>query len=252
MEIKKYKKDKNNTYKVYIDDEIITLYDDVIIKYNLLLNKEIDRHKFDEIIEYNDFLDGYYKSIKYINKKLRTELEIRKYLSKLEIKSKEIDKIIELLYNDGYLNKEIYLIAYINDGYNLTNIGPEKIRIDLINLGYSNDEIVKYLYKLDWDNRIEKILNKKIKQNHRLSNNNLKTKLLNDIIKLGYEKENILYYLDKIELDSDDDILIHEYNKIKNKYEKKYSGNELEFKIINYLYKKGINIEDIKRCINEN
>jgi len=252
MEIKKYKKDKNNTYKVYIDDEVITLYDDVIIKYNLLINKIIDKDKFNEITTYNDFLDGYYKSIKYINKKLRTEVEIRKYLSKLEIRTNEIDKIIKLLYKDGYLNKEIYLKAYINDGYNLTSNGPEKIKKDLISLGYSDEEIVDYLYKLDWNIRIEKILNKKIKQNHRLSNNNLKTKLLNDIIKLGYEKEDILFYLEKLELDSDEDILIHEYNKIKNKYIKKYEGNELEYKIINYLYKKGFNIEDIKRCISEN
>ena len=57
-------KDKNNTYKVYIDDEVITLYDDVIIKYNLLINKVLDKNKFNEITEYNDFLDGYYKSIK--------------------------------------------------------------------------------------------------------------------------------------------------------------------------------------------
>jgi len=252
MEIKKYKKDKNNTYKVYIDDEVITLYDDVIIKYNLLIKKDIDINKFNEITEYNDFLEGYYKSIKYINKKLRTELEIRKYLSKLEIKTKEINEIIKLLYKDGYLNKEIYLKAYINDQYNLTNNGPEKIKKDLINLGYSNEEIVDYLYKLDWDIRIETILNKKIKQNHRLSNNGLKTKLINDIIKLGYEKESILYYLERQDFDSDENILLHEYNKIKNKYIKKYSGNELEYKIINYLYKKGFNIEDIKRCINEN
>jgi len=252
MEIKKYKKDKNNTYKVYIDDEVITLYDDVIIKYNLLINKVLDKNKFNEITEYNDFLDGYYKSIKYINKKLRTELEIRKYLCKLEIKTKEIDEIIKLLYKDGYLNKELYLKAYINDGYNLTNNGPEKIKKDLINLGYSNEEIVDYLYNLDWDVRIEKILNKKIKQNHRLSNNCLKTKLLNDIIKLGYEKESILYYLERQDFDSDENILLHEYNKIKNKYIKKYEGIELEYKIINYLYKKGFNLEDIKRCINEN
>ena len=43
-----------------------------------------------------------------------------------------------------------------------------------------------------------------------------------------------------------------EFNKVYNKYNKKYSGNELEYKVINYLYKKGFNIEDIKRCLNEN
>ena len=70
MRIIKYKKDKSNTYKVYIDNEIITLYDDAIIKYDLLLKNSIDQKLFDEIVKYNDFLNGYYKVIKYINKKI--------------------------------------------------------------------------------------------------------------------------------------------------------------------------------------
>ena len=252
MEIIKYKKDKGNTYKVYVDDEIVILYDDVIIKYNLLCNKNIDSKLFDEIKEYNLFLDGYYKAIKYINKKMRTELEIKKYLNKLCIKDSDIDKIIKLLYKDGYLNKEIYMKAYINDQYNLSNNGPLKVKKDLISLGYNEFEIKDYIDSLEWKLKIEKIINKKLKINNKLSNNALKTKVLNDIIKLGYEKENILYYLNSIELSSDSDNLLKEYNKIYTKYCNKYSGNELEYKTINYLYKKGFNIEDIKRCIDEN
>ena len=90
MKIIKFKKDKNNIYKIYFDDDVvISLYDDVIVKYNLLVNKEMDINKFNEIVQYNSFLDGYYKSIKYINKKMRTELEIRKYLIKLDIKDRK-------------------------------------------------------------------------------------------------------------------------------------------------------------------
>ena len=252
MEIKKYIKDKGNKYKVYIDDEVITLYDDVIVKYNLLINKVMDNKKFNEITKYNDFLDGYYKAIKYINKKMRTELEIKKYLSKLDINSKDIDKIIDILYKDGYLNKEIYMKAYVNDQYNLTNNGPMKVKKDLINLGYKDVDIIDYINSLDWNYRIEGIINKKIKINHKLSNNALKTKLLNDIIKMGYGKEDILIYLENINLCNDFAILVKEFNKIYNKYSKKYNGNELEYKVINYLYKKGFNIEDIKRCIDEN
>lgn len=252
MEIIKYKKDKGNTYKVYIDDEIVTLYDDVIVKYNLLCNKNIDIKLFNEIIDYNLFLDGYYKAIKYINKKMRTELEINKYLKKLSIKYTDIENIIMLLYKDGYLNKEVYMKAYINDQFNLTSSGPLKVKKELIGLGYTETEIISYISELNWNSKIEKIVNKKIKLNNKLSNNALKTKVLNDIIKLGYEKESILYYLDKVELNSDGDNLLREYNKIFNKYSKKYSGNELEYKIINYLFKKGFNIEDIKRCIDEN
>lgn len=252
MEIIKFKKDKNNIYKIYFDDgNVISLYDDVIVKYNLLINKTMDIKKFNEITNYNDFLDGYYKSIKFINKKLRTELEVEKYLKKLEIKKIDIDKIIKLLYNDGYLNKEIYYKAYINDKYNLSSDGPFKIKKDLISLGYKEDEFDKYLFSLDWSSKLDKIINKKIKLNHKLSNNMFKNKVLNDLIKNGYDKKDIVNILNSISFDSDVDYLKKELYKIKNKYSNKYSGNELEFKIINYLYKKGFNLEDIKRCMNE-
>ena len=73
MKIQKYVKDKQNKYKVIIDDEEYILYDDVIIKYNLLAKSDIDAISLREIITFNDELKSYYESIKYINKKLRSE-----------------------------------------------------------------------------------------------------------------------------------------------------------------------------------
>lgn len=252
MKIEKFKKDKNNLYKVIFEDGVeVSLYDDVIIKYNLLVNKEMDKKLFDEIIKYNDFLEGYYKSIKYINKKLRTELEIEKYLKKLEISNENIKDIIDLLYKDGYLNKEMYIKAYISDQFNLTNNGPLKVKKDLISLGYEENVIISSLQNYEWDSRVEKIILKKKNINHKLSNNALKTKILNDIMKLGYSKEVIVEYLENIVFKDDFDILKKELFKIKNKYSNKYNDNEIEYKVINYLFKKGFNIEDIKRCYNE-
>lgn len=252
MYIEKFKKDKKNLYKVYLsNDDTILLYDDVIVKYNLLVNKNLSDKLYEEVIQYNSFLEGYYKAIKYINTKLRTEIEIRKYLDKLCISKKNIDKLINKLYEDNYLNKDRYLVAYINDQYNLSNNGPLKIKKDLVGLGYSENDIDEYLYKYEWNDRIDGIIEKKIRLNHRLSNNSLKTKIINDIMKLGYDKEVILEKLCYIDL-NDDDILFKELSKIKKKYSNKYSEVELEYKVINYLYKKGFNIEDIKRCYNEN
>lgn len=251
MKIIKFKKSKSNTFEVFFDDNSSTnLYDDVIVKYNLLVNRILDEKKFEEIFLYNEFLEKYYKSIKYINKKMRTEIEIRKFLSKNSTNEEDIEKIIDLLYKDNYLNKERYLEAFVNDQYNLTLNGPLKIQKDLINLGYEKDEINNSLYRLEWNSRIDKLINKKIKNNSKLSNNNLKNKLLNDIIKLGYEKEIILEYLEKLNLDSDEENLKKEFDKIIKKYSAKYKDKELEFKLINYLYRKGYNIEDIKRCYN--
>lgn len=246
MKIIKFKKDKGNKYKIYLDNDlIIVLYDDVIIKYNLISNKNINNKLFEEITTYNTFLDGYYKAVKLINKRLRTKKEIENYLTKQNIKKEEINKIINLLEKDNYLNQDLYIKSYISDQYNLTLNGPIKIKKDLNNLGINKD-IDNYLNKYDWNVKIDKIINKKIKFNNKLSNNALKNKIINDIINLGYEKEIIEKKLETIEL-NDNDILIKELNKIKNKYEKKYKDNELKYKVINYLYRKGFNIEDIKR-----
>lgn len=253
MKIIKFKKDKNNIYKIYFDDDVvISLYDDVIVKYNLLVNKEMDINKFNGIVQYNFFLDGYYKSIKYINKKMRTELEIRKYLIKLDIKEKDINDIIKLLYKDGYLNKEVYYKAFINDRYNLSSDGPLKVSKELVKLGYNENDFKEYLYSFNWDEKINKLLDKKIKLNHKLSNNMFKIKLLNDLVKLGYQKSSVMMVLDNMIFSDDYKILVYELNKIKNKYSVKYSGNELEYKVINYLFKKGFNLSDIKRCYDEN
>ena len=253
MLIEKFKKDKSNTYKLYFDDDtVISLYDDVIVKYNLLVNREMDLKRFDEITNYNTFLDGYYKSIKYINKRLRSEKEIEVFLKKLNIKNNDIKKIIKMLYKDGYLNNENYVKAYINDKYNLSNDGPNKIIKELVNLGYDINDFSEYLFSLNWSEKLNKIIDKKIKITHNLSNTMLKNKLLNDLIKLGYEKNDIICILDMKQLGDDTDILKKEYIKIKNKYSKKYKNEELDYKINKYLYSKGFNIDDIKMVMYEN
>ncbi len=105
---------------------------------------------------------------------------------------------------------------------------------------------------IDWNERINKIISKKIKLNHKLSVNALKTKILNEIVKLGYEKSDIIEKINNFDFGDDNIFLEKELVKIKNKYSKKYSGNELEYKVVNYLYKKGFSLDDIKRCYYEN
>ena len=70
MKIKKYTKDKGNKYKVLIDDTNYILFDDVIVKYSLLLKDEISEKELKTIVEENDKLSSYYDSIKYITKNI--------------------------------------------------------------------------------------------------------------------------------------------------------------------------------------
>lgn len=194
MEIKSYKKLKNNLYEVTLDRTKVNLYDDIIIKYNLLLKKEIDKKDFDKIIKENDSLSAYYKVLKYINTKLRSEKEIYNYLKRFDINDSDILNTIEKLKKAGYLDNKLYLKSYLNDQINLTNNGPFKIKNSLINLGFKEEEIDTYLEEIDtkvWQDKIKKIIVKRNKLNKK---GNVKAKNYVYLFNLGYEK-NMIYSL---------------------------------------------------------
>ncbi len=170
MKIKKYSKGKSNQYKVTIDDVDYTIYDDVIIKFGLLLKKDISASVLKDILKYNDELDSYYLSIKYITKKLRSEKEIYEYLKKKDISENVINDTIARLKENKFLDDELYLKAYINDQINLSNNGPRKIAKNLLTLGLDETYINNALSNIDasiWEEKIDKYVSKKVNTNHK-------------------------------------------------------------------------------------
>lgn len=251
MEIKKFKKLKNNIYELELDNgSLVKLYDDVIVKYSLLINKKIDSKLLDEITKYNTSLDAYYLSLKYISKKLRCEKEIEKYLTKLEFNKDVIDKTISKLNKDGYLKHDIYIKSYINDIYNFNNYGPDRIIFNLRELGFNLNEIEPYLEDKDFRSKAIKIIDKKVKANHKLSNYMLKQHISNYLINLGYSKDVFYDYLDNIKINNKD-ILVKEANNYIKKYSKKYENKELLYFVKDKLYKKGYNSNEIDEVLNE-
>ena len=248
MKIEKFTKLKDNRYKILFDDEqVITLYDDVIVKYNLLVNKVMDNNKFKEVTEYNDSLDAYYKSIKYINRKMRSKKEIIKYLEK-DFDNKVVNTTVKKLEHDGYLNEDVFIKAYINDQVNLTLNGPHKIIKELNKLGIDEDKIYPELNKIDedvWISRVAKLVNKRVKSNHNYSYN----KIINDLINLGYKKDMIIEVLSNTDIVIDSSLVTKEGNKIYNKLIKKYSGSELVYYFKNKMYLKGFSGEEVEEFL---
>ncbi len=198
MEIKSYKKLHSNLYEVNIDEEKVKLYDDIIIKYNLLLNKEINEQTFNQMITENESLMAYYRALRYLNIKLRSEKEIVNYLYKLNISDKEINNTIAKLKKDGYLNNDLYLNSYINDQINLSMHGPYKIKNNLLNLGFKEEQIDLYLAKVDdkvWEDKIKKLITKRKKLNKK---GNTKEKTYIYLFNLGYENRMIYSLLGDI------------------------------------------------------
>lgn len=244
MQITKFIKKNGSKYNVYFSNgTYLTMHEDVILKYNLLLNKELNMDELDNIEKDNNRYLVYDMALKYINIKLRCEKEIKEYLKKKNIEENLINSTVEKLKQDGYLDTKLYIKSYIQDKINLNNLGPNKIKKDLITLGFNQNEIEEELFNIDYEElniKLDKLIDKKISQIKNYSGLILKKKIMDYFIDKGYNKEDVEIILNNKDLTNKDQYK-KEYDKLYNKYSKKYTGDELERFIKNKLYQKGFN-----------
>ena len=251
MKILKYKKIKNK-YRVYFDNDIkVDLNDNIILRYELLLKKEIDNKTFDKMIIDNNKEEMYNIAVKYISIKIRSREEIYNYLKKKEYDKEEIDNIINRLEKNNLINDDLYIKSYIHDRFYLSSDGLNKIKKYLLDLKLDEDTIDSYIEEIDREeiiDKLNKLIDKKIKSTKNYSGNILKLRIMNYFYDLGYSKSDIEEVLDNKNL-VDIDSGIKEYYKLYNKYSKKYNDYELENIIRTKLYQKGYDLNEIKKNI---
>ena len=253
MKILKYKKGKKNEYKITTYEGEYTLYDDLIIKYELLLKKEINKKDWESILQENHLLKSYYEGLKAINIKLRTEKELRIILKRKDFSEKEIDYALERLNKDGYLNHKMYIEAFIHDALNLNTVGKRKIHQDLQKLGFTAKEIDSELNKIEdsiYKEKIERYINKKLKGNKKSASEFMR-KITLDLINKGFEKEDITNYLNTLEI-KDNELEIEKIvNKLYSKYINKYDLYTTKMKIMQNLYTKGYTNVNIDKYLSK-
>lgn len=248
MKILKYEKKKNGMYQVLFDNDFnVDIHEEIILKYGLLIKKEANDKEIDKMLDENKKYIAYNLSIKYLSAKMRSIKEVREYLYKYSFDKDTVDEVIELLLKETYLDDSIYAKAFINDKILLSNDGPNKIRNKLKELGIREDIIEKSI--LDFTDeiqieKIDKIINKQVKTNRNKSAFALKNKITDYLCNLGYYKSLVIECLNKTSIKEDKDLMKKEYEKIYNKLSKKYSGNELEYKVKQKMYALGFNYID--------
>lgn len=202
MKIIKYEKKGNELYKIHLENnQTINLYEDVILKNNLLYKKEIDDLLLKKLDTYNNEEDAYHKCIKYISVRLRSVYEIEEYLKKKNIDLSLIEKTIERLIKNNHLNDELFTKAFIHDKLNFTTMGPYKIIENLKHHKIDSNIISKYINDIDdevIDNKINKQIQKLIKSNRKKQN--IRNKIYTNLLSLGYTNEMILRNINNYDL----------------------------------------------------
>ena len=250
MKIESIKK-SGSKYKILLDNgRIINTYEEVILNNGLLFHKYINKNLLEKINIDTNYYKSYNKALDMINRRLRSEKEIKEYLIKSEVEEKDIEEIINNLKRIGLIDDRLFAKAYTNDKVNLSTDGPDKIRKYLENNNIKEEYINDALNNINKEiinSKIDKIITKKIKTNTKYTPYILKQKILTYLINLGYRREDIIERLENTKIETKD--MTKEMEKIYNKLNKKYKENELIYKLKNKLYSKGYTKEEIENFI---
>jgi regulatory protein len=254
MKIEKIKKMSNGKYKIEFDNqESLLTYDEVILNHQLLFDKQIDSEKLNELNNETSYYALYNKVLKYIQKRIRSKKEIIDYLNKNDVEEKDRDRIVLELTKNGWLNDESFCKAFVSDKFYLSNIGPERIRRELQEHNIDYDIIDQAISEIKEEmiyEQLYKLIDKKVKANHKYARGILKQKILSYYLEQGYTREMILSIFDEV-YKEDTSILEKEASKIRKTLSKKYSGKELDYHLVQKLYQKGFLKEEIDKIKEE-
>lgn len=243
------KKSGKNRYQIELDDKTtLKLYDEIILKYNLLFKKELDNDFISKLERENSKEDVYYQTLAFLSKKMRSKKEVLMFLEKEDIGLEEISKILHKLEQNRLLNDDEFARAYIQDRMLLSSDGPSKIKDFLLSNDIDNTTIDNYLAEIAQEQiqeKLEKIILKKIKSNTNKSMYALKKKIMFEVRNLGYEEWLIEQVFSGITLKENDTIVSKEYYKLHRKLSGKYQGDELERQIYYKLRQKGFSDTEI-------
>lgn len=201
MKIEKYEKTGKDKYRMYLDNgEVIDTYDDVILKNDLLLKKELSLVDYQTIMMESRIEEQYLASLKYIAVRIRSTKEIIDYLKRRDVSEEDIEIIVDKLRENQALNDDYFCECFIKDKLRFTTMGEYRIINELKRHQISDGIIAKYSYLMNEDvmvEKIEKIVDKQIKSNHKLDNYKLRNKLYNHLLGLGYSSSMIVEVLNQ-------------------------------------------------------
>ena len=128
MKIDKYERIGVGKYRIFLDNgEIIDTYDEVILRYDLLLKKEISPSIYSKIVRDTKLQEYYNLCDKYISYRIRSVKEIEDYLKKKNVSLEDIEEVVDALKRDQLLDDDHFAECFIKDKLSFTTMGNYKI-----------------------------------------------------------------------------------------------------------------------------
>ncbi len=252
-------KDRFNIFMDYGKGEeyAFSVDSDVLVRFHLKKGLEIDELSIQEIQYQDDIRKAYHLAVNYLARRMRSEKEIKEYLTQKEVEEPIIIEVLHKLASQKYINDEEYALSFVRTQMNTTDKGPELIITELKERGINEALIKQAMAEYSIEDQVEKAIKvseKLIKKSTKDSMRIVKQKAEQLLLRKGYSFNIIHAALNEVDMDKEQDeemeAIRYQGEKAKRKYSK-YSGFEYEQKMKQTLYRKGFSIELIEKYLGE-
>ncbi|MGM0902330.1 MAG: recombination regulator RecX [Bacillota bacterium] len=253
-------KNNKNRYSIFSEsgkgeEYAFSVDEDVLIKYQLTKGMELDDLPVTEILYQDDIRKAYNLALHYLAHRMRSEGEVREYLTKKEVATPIIQEAINRLYKYKFLDDDEFAKAFVRTQMNSTDKGPEVVKIGLkekgINEKIMDDAIREYPFEKQVE-KAEQLASKFVIKNRKDSSRILKQKLEQFLIRKGYPFSVIQLVMEdsvtEKEVEEELTALRFQGEKLQRKHSK-LTGFEYKQKIKQGLYNKGFSIDLINRYL---
>lgn len=256
-------KRRKDRYNIYLSDGKNEAYafsvdEAVLIEFHLRKGMELDESMIEALKKKDTIQKSYSMAINFLSYRMRTRKEMEDYLIKKEVEPEHIKIIIERLLEEKLIDDKQFAEMFVRTRISTSSKGPLLIKRELMEKGVSNviasEAVELYSYDLQYE-KVVQLLEKKQKINKRESYKQQIQKTQAHLLQRGFSQAVITDAIASLDEEQETgeewEALCYQGEKLLRKYTKRYEGFVLFQKMKEGLYRKGFQMDEINRFIDE-
>lgn len=146
IESQKKNQDRVN---IYVNNEFfMAIYTELVYSFNLKKGIEIDENQLKNLLKDEMYIKAKNKALNILSKSDQSEKKIKEKLSS-EFEEDTIDKVIDFLKRNNFINDDMLAQKIVNTNVNLNKCGKNKIKQNLYIKGIDKNSINEALSEID-------------------------------------------------------------------------------------------------------
>lgn len=239
------------------EEYAFSVHEDVLIANHICKGMVVSEADIKAFLAEDEEKRAYHEVLHFLSFRMRSEKEVRDYLSNKQYEEEVITKIITKLSKEKYIDDLAFCRLFIQSRVNTSLKGPNLLKQELLQKGVKNALINEGLKEYSLETQLSKattLIDKKRNSWKGVSTQQLKQKMGQFLVAKGFSFEIAEKCIETAEFNLDDEekqAIIVQGEKVQKKYQK-YSGWEYEVKVKQALLRKGFSLSLIEAYLREN